>query len=330
MNLTTQYLGFTLKNPLVAGASPLAANLDSARRLEDAGIAALTLHSLFEEQIHLESRAHMSQVEAYENSFGEALNFLPGREDFDLTPYQYLEYLSALKDAVRIPVFASLNGVTLGGWTEYASQLESAGADAIELNYYDIPADPHISADEIELRALEIITEIRKTITIPLSIKLSPFFTSLPHFARRLTECGAGAIVLFNRFYQPDINIEDLEVQSTLHLSDSHELNLRLRWLAILSACVRTQFAVTGGVHTTSDVIKSLMAGANIVQLVSALLKNGPLHVAKLLTELADWMTLHEYDSIEQIRGSMSLRASPDPSAYERANYMRILQSWKV
>ena len=330
MNLVTEYLGLVLRNPLIAGASPLASNLDYARRLEDAGIAAITMHSLFEEQIQLETRAQAMHVEAFEESFGEALSYLPQDYEFEFTPQKYLDHIAALKRAVEVPVIASLNGVTPGGWVEYASLIESAGADALELNYYDLPSDPLQSANDVEERALEILGAVRKSIKIPIAVKLSPFFTSLPHFAQRLIDSGANGIVLFNRFYQPDINIEDLEVQPVLNLSDSDELNLRLRWLAILSARLKTSFAVTGGVHTATDVIKSIMAGASAVQIVSALLKNGPQHVTKLLAEAGDWLDQHDYRSIGQICGSMSLANSPDPTAYERANYMRILQSWKI
>jgi dihydroorotate dehydrogenase (fumarate) len=329
MNLTTDYLGLTLKNPLITGASPLAFNVDQARRLEDAGIAAIVMNSLFEEQIYLENRAEAEQVEAFEQSFGEALSYLPHRDEFEFTPQKYLDHIAALKQAVKVPVIASLNGVSLGGWVEHARLMEQAGADAIELNYYDLPSDPLQTAEDVESRSVEILAAVKKNLKIPVAIKLSPFFTSLPHFTRRLVDFGVNGIVLFNRFYQPDINIEDLEVRPVLNLSDSGELNLRLRWLAILRATLETSFAVTGGVHTAEDVIKSIMAGASAVQLVSVLLKNGPGHVTKLLKEVNDWLDQHEYQSIEQICGSMSLATSPDPTGYERANYMRILQSWK-
>jgi len=330
MDLSTNYLTLPLKNPLIAGASPLGARLDSALRLEEAGVAAITLHSLFEEQIELERNAQWHQIAAFEESFGEALNFLPRREEFDLTPHQYLDHLSCLAEALEIPVIASLNGTTLGGWVEYASLLEDAGADALELNYYDLPTNPLISGHEVELTALEILNAIRKTVTIPISIKLSPFFIALPHFARRLVDFGVNGIVLFNRFYQPEIVLDDLEVRPQLHLSDPGELNLRLRWLAILSPQIPTSFAITGGVHTAEDVLKSVMVGASAVQMVSALLKNGPAQVSQVLAGVEEWLRDHQYDSLQQLRGCLNLATTPDPSGYERANYMRILQSWKT
>jgi dihydroorotate dehydrogenase (fumarate) len=330
MNLTTRYLGLTLRNPLMPGASPMVDDLDLVRRLEDAGASAIVMHSLFEEQITLEGRAFHQHVEQFQDSFAEALDFLPERDDFVLTPDRYLDQLSRIKAAVDVPVIASLNGSTPGGWTSYARHLEAAGADALELNYYCLPADPAQTARAVEKDALDIFRAVRRSVHLPVAIKLSPFFSSLPNFARQAGDAGASGLVLFNRFYQPDIDIEDLEVLPTLQFSDSSELRLRLRWLAILHASIETSFAVSGGVHTAADAIKAIMAGADAVQMVSALLRHGPGRLGEVLAELTRWLDEHEYESLDQLRGSMSLRNCPDPAAYERTNYLRVLQGWRV
>jgi len=330
MNLTTHYLGLTLKHPLMPGASPLVDNLDLVRRLEDAGASAIVMHSLFEEQISLESNAYHRDVDQHRDSFAEALDFLPERDDFALTPDRYLEQIRRIKEAVDVPVIASLNGSTAGGWTRYARYMEDAGADALELNYYHLPSDPAQSSRSVEKEALDTFRAVRRSVRIPVAIKLSPFFSSLPNFARQAGEAGASGLVLFNRFYQPDIDIEDLEVLPTLQFSDSSELRLRLRWLAILHASIDTSFAVSGGVHTAADAIKAIMAGADAVQMVSALLQHGPERLGEVLAELKLWLEEHEYASLDQLRGSMSLRHCPDPSAYERTNYLRVLQGWRV
>lgn len=328
MDLTTEYLGLRLKNPLLPGASPLVDSMDSVRRLEDAGAPAIVMHSLFEEQIALEARAELEDVDAHEYSFSEASTYLPAADEFALGPDRYLEQIGRIKSAVGIPVIASLNGATPGGWTHYAKLMEEAGADALELNIYYFPTDPSRTSAEVEGQVLAITRSVTAGITLPVAVKLSPFFSALPHLARQVLEAGARGLVLFNRFYQPDLDSEELEVKPTLQLSDPYELRLRLRWLAILSASLRGDLSASGGVHTGLDAVKAIMAGATTVQMVSVLLRQGPGHFAELLRFLDRWLDEHEYTSLEQLRGSLNLRTCPDPSAFERANYLKILQSW--
>jgi dihydroorotate dehydrogenase (fumarate) len=304
-------------------------DLDTVRRLEDAGAAAIVMHSLFEEQLVQEQVAMIAHAESQAYAHPEARSYLPPLDEFALGPDAYLEQLRRIKEAVSVPVVASLNGTSLGGWLDYARLLEQAGADALELNLYLLATDPEESAQAIEDRTIEMVTVVGGAVRIPVAVKLSPFFTSLAHFARRLDGTGAAGLVLFNRFYQPGIDIEALEVRRELHLSDSSELPLRLRWLAILSAQVRASLAVTGGVHTVADVVQAVMAGAHAVQLVSALLRGGSERLAALRGELAAWLEEHEYTSLRQMQGSMSLRSCPDPAAYERGNYTLMLQSWR-
>lgn len=330
MNLTTDYLGLKLKHPLMPGASPMATNLDYVRRLEDAGAAAIVLPSLFEEQILLEEDARLHHVEMHADASGEAASYLPRMEDFHLTPDQYIGQIVCIKAAVEIPVIASLNGVTPGGWINYAKSMQQAGADAIELNFYDLPTNPEDSALDVEARAIDILEAVKETVRIPVAVKLSPFFSSLPNFASELTGAGADGLIFFNRFYQPDLNIEELAVQPVLHLSDPSELTLRLRWLAIVSACVKTSYAASGGVHSATDALKAIMAGAHAVQMVSILLKRGPEFLRTVLHELKNWLEQHEYESIQQMRGCLNLQKTPDPSAFERGNYLHILQGWTV
>ena len=330
MNLATDYLGLKLKNPLMPGASPLVDDLSTVRRLEDAGAAAIVMHSLFEEQIKLERAALERDVESHTESSAEALSYLPNEDDFDETSEQYLQLISKIKESVSIPVIASLNGITSGGWIGHAKLIEQAGADALELNYYDIPSSSHTTGAEVEQRAIELVEAIRGNVTLPIAVKLSPFFSSLPNFVRRLLSAGANGIVIFNRFYQPDINIEDLDTESVLELSTPSELRLRLRWLAVLSAQINTSYAATGGVHSAQDAVRAIMAGAHVVQIVSALLRNGPEHLGTVLADLTQWLEEHEYESVEQMRGTMNLKHCPDATAFERANYLRILKSWQV
>jgi dihydroorotate dehydrogenase (fumarate) len=329
MDLSTTYLGFDLPHPLMAGAGPLADDLDTVRRLEDAGSAAIVMRSLFEEQLTGEQLATHAYLEEPSDSFAEALSYLPSPEAFALGPEEYLEQLQRIKAAVGVPLVASLNGTTRGGWLEFARLLEQAGADGLELNVYQLATDPERSAEDLEDETLAMVRAIKESIHVPVAIKLSPFYTSLAHFARRLDEAKADGLVVFNRFYQADIDVEELAVERVLHLSDSSELLLRLRWLAILSGQVRASLAVSGGVHTPGDVVKAVMSGAHAVQVVSALLRHGPEHLMTLRRQVAEWMEEHGYDSLAQMRGSMSLARCPDPSAYERANYMQILQSWQ-
>lgn len=330
MNLQTQYLGLTLKNPLMPGASPMVDNLDTVRRLEDAGASAIVMHSLFEEQVLADQGDFISNVQRHKESFSEAQSFIPAPDEFGLSPDLYLLQIARIKEVVDIPVIASLNGITLGGWINHAQWIERAGADAIELNFYYIPTDPEETGASVLERAKDVLKAVKARVGIPVALKLSPFFSALPHSARELVDAGADGLVLFNRFYQPDIDIESLDVVPTLQLSDSSELNLRLRWLAILTPNIRTSYALTGGVHTAEDVIKSLMVGAHTVQMVSALLTRGAGWLGKVLSDMTQWLDEHEYDSLDQLRGSMSLRNCPNPAAFERGNYLRILQGWSA
>ncbi len=329
MNLTTRYMGMTLKHPLMAGASPLVDDLGMVRRLEDCGASAIVMHSLFEEQIERERRAPLHHMEAFEESFAEARSFLPPPPDFALGPDQYLERIRRIRDTVEIPVIGSLNGTTASGWLEYARLIEQAGADGLELNVYHVATDPDESSLAVERRLFDMLRSVRAQVKIPIAVKLSPFYSSMAHVARHLEELGADGLVLFNRFYQPDIDVEALEVVSSLRLSSSAELLLRLRWLAILSGRLELSLAVTGGVHTGLDVIKSIMAGADAVQVVAALLEHGPERIADLVMDLDTWLEEHQYESVAQLRGSMNLARCPDPAAFERANYMRVLQVWR-
>jgi dihydroorotate dehydrogenase (fumarate) len=329
MDLSTTYLGFRLPHPLMPGASPMVDDLDTVRRLEDAGAAAIVMHSLFEEQIEIEQAGTIHHMEVHAESFAEALSYFPRPDEYALGPDRYLDQLRRIKAAVAVPVIASLNGVTPSGWLEYARLLEQAGADALELNVYYVATDPSEGATRVEERLLEAARVVRAEARIPVAVKLSPFYSSLAHVAHALDEIGAGGLVVFNRFYQPDIDVEALEVVPHLRLSDSSELLLRLRWLAVLSGRVRASLAVSGGVHTVVDAVKALMAGAHAVQMVSALLQYGPEHLGRIRQGLSEWLEEHEYESLAQMQGSMSLQRCPDPAAFERANYMRVLQSWK-
>jgi dihydroorotate dehydrogenase (fumarate) len=328
MDLSTTYLGFTLPHPLIPGASPLADEIDTVKRLEDAGAPALVLRSLFEEQVTQEQMAEHHLLDGPGESFAEAMSYFPGPDVFVLSTDRYLEHLRRIKQVVTIPVIASLNGITPGGWLEHARLMEQAGADALELNLYRVATDPEISGVEVEQQTIEIVREVKRTTRIPVAVKLSPFFSSIAHLARGLDNAGADALVLFNRFYQPDIDIEELTVSRTLHLSDSSELLLRLHWMAILAGRVRASLAVTGGVHTALDVVKATMAGAHVTQMVSALLLHGPEHLRTVLNNLRTWMEEHEWSSLSEMRGNMSLFKVSDPAAYERANYIALLQTW--
>ncbi|MBI3205219.1 MAG: dihydroorotate dehydrogenase-like protein [Myxococcales bacterium] len=328
MDFSTRYLGLTLKNPLILGASPLAHDRDAVCRAVDAGAAAVVMHSLFEEQLTAEEVAHDRHAAPGVEEFAEASSWLPSPAGYALGPAEYLEHLARLKRDLPVPVIGSLNGVTARGWLRYAKQIEEAGADALELNVYQLATDPDEGAEAVESRILAMVAEIGRTIAIPLAVKLSPFHTALAHFARRLTDAGVAGLVVFNRFYQPDIDVAELEVHHRLQLSTSSELLLRLRWLAILHGRCAKSLAVTGGVHDATDVVKAIMAGADAVQTVSGVLRHGPAQFATLLGAFESWLSEHEYESVAQMRGSMSLLKCPDPSAYERANYIQMLQSW--
>ncbi len=329
MDLSTTYLGFQLPHPLMPGASPLVDDLDMVKRLEDAGASAIVLHSLFEEQIACEQARTAYDIDTYVESFAEATSYFPCRVHFAWGPDQYLEQIRRIKEAVAVPVIGSLNGTTAAGWLNYARRMQQAGADALELNLYVIAADPAESGEAVERRVLEIVRTVKQAVTIPVAVKLSPFFCSFAHFAHQLDEVGVNGLVLFNRFYQPDLDVENLEVVPKLNLSDSSELLLRLRWTAILSGRLRASLAVTGGVHTAQDAIKAVMTGAHAVQLVSALLQHGPERLNTIREEMVRWMEEHEYHSLRQMQGSMNLTRCPDPAAFERANYMRVLQNWR-
>ena len=329
MDLTTHYLGLKLKSPLMPGASPLVDDLDNVRRLEDAGASAIVMHSLFEEQISGERLATLYHMELYADSYNEAMSYFPRPGEFHLNREQYVEQILRIRAAVDVPVIASLNGTTLSGWTEYAKEIEQAGADALELNVYFVAADPQESGAAVEERTVQLVKQVVSSVSIPIAVKLSPFFTSMSNVAAQLDDAGARGLVLFNRFYQPDIEIEALEVKPTLRLSDSSELLLRLRWLAILSKQLECDLAVSGGVHDARDAVKSIMAGAGAVQMVSSLLALGPEHLLVVRDAMVQWMEENGYASVRQMRGSMALDRCPDPAAFERANYMRTLQSWR-
>jgi len=328
MDLSSTYLGLELENPIVCGACPLGANLDTVRHLEDAGVAAVVLPSLFEEEILGAVEAQM-EMEAAGAGFAEASSYLPNPEGYHLGPGQYLEHLLAAKDAVSIPIIGSLNGSTPGGWTNYAKKMEEAGADAIELNTYLLATDAGETGETVEQRTLDIVRSVTEAVSIPVAVKISPFFSSVANLAAKLEETGAKGLVLFNRFYQPDLDIEELDVVPNLRLSSSDELRLRLRWLAILSAQVNLSLAATGGAHNAVDLIKSVMTGAHAVQMVSALLIHGPEHITRTLEAVEFWLTEHEYESIRQMQGSMNLEKTPRPASFTRANYMKMLDSWQ-
>jgi dihydroorotate dehydrogenase (fumarate) len=327
MNLTTRYLGLTLAHPFMPGASPLVDRIDTVLQLEDAGASAIVMHSLFEEQITRERFGHEQLIAASPQS-AEASSYFPEGGDYALGPDRYLEQLSLIKKRVGVPVIGSLNGTTAEGWLEFARLIERAGADALELNFYHVATDLFEDAWSVERRVVDIVAVLKESITIPIAVKLSPFYSSLPHLAAQLDRIGADGLILFNRFYQPDIDPLTLETVPQLHLSDSSELLLRLRWLAILYGRLHGSLALSGGVHEPVDAVKAIMAGATSVQIVSALLKRGPAYLRQIITGFREWADEHEYESLDQMRGSMSLARCPDPAAFERGNYVRILQSW--
>jgi dihydroorotate dehydrogenase (fumarate) len=327
-DLTTTYLGLQLKNPLVVSASPLSKKLDLVRRMEEAGAAAVVMYSLFEEQITHESRELDHYLSRGTYTYAEALSYFPDLEHYNIGPEVYLEHLHRVKQAVDIPVIGSLNGISPGGWVDYAHKIERAGADALELNIYYLPADHRVSSAELEENYISLVGQIRTQVRIPIAVKLCPFFTALPNIARRFVEMGADGLVLFNRFYQPDIDLETLEVVPSVTLSTSHDLRLPLRWIALLYGRVAADLALTGGVHTAHDVLKAMMVGANVAMLTSELLANGIDRLGQILADLQVWMEEHEYLSIEEMRGSMSQRAVAEPAAFERANYMKALNSF--
>jgi dihydroorotate dehydrogenase (fumarate) len=325
---STTYMGMTLKNPLVASASPLCEEIGNIRRMEDAGLAAVVLHSLFEEQITLQSMDLDQNLNMGTEGFAEALSYFPDMTTYNLGPEGYLEHIRKAKDAIEIPLIASLNGYSSGGWIKYATLMEEAGADGLELNIYYIATDPQITGQEVEKMYVDLVKNVASAISIPVAVKLSPYFSATANMAHHLQDAGAKGLVLFNRFYQPDLDLEHLEVVPNLRLSSSDELRLRLRWVAILHDQLKADLAVTGGVHTGIDVLKCMMAGADVAMTTSALLMLSIGHAAEIIQDMRAWMEEYEYESVGQMKGSMSQRSVSDPTAFERANYMKVLRSF--
>jgi dihydroorotate dehydrogenase (fumarate) len=328
VDLTTKYMGLTLKNPVVPSASPLSADLDNIKRMEDAGAAAVVLHSLFEEQIQFEAEALDHFLQYGTDSFAEALSYFPAVHEYRREPDDYVEHLRKAKEAVDIPIIPSLNGISPGGWTSYAKRFEEAGADAVELNVYFIPTNFHLMSYDVEDLYVKLLKEVRKQLNIPVAMKLSPYFSAMPHMASMLDAEGAGALVMFNRFYQPDMDIDELRVTPNLQLSTPVEMRLPLRWIAILYGHLDCSMALTSGIHSPEDVIKAVMAGSDVANVCSVLLKEGIGRITGLVDGVAAWMEEHEYESVEQMKGSMSHKAVPEPAAFERANYMKVLNSY--
>jgi dihydroorotate dehydrogenase (fumarate) len=329
VDLSTTYLGLQLKNPLVASASPLSRQLDAVRRLEDAGVSAVVMYSLFEEQILHDSRSLDYFLNHGTEQFAEALSYFPKMETYNIGPDKYLDLIRKLKSSVHIPIIGSLNGISSGGWIDYGRKIQEAGADALELNIYFLPTDANMTSQELEQAYIDLVADMRKQVRIPLAVKLSPYFSALPNFAKKLVTAGADGLVLFNRFYQPDFDLDKLEVVPNLQLSTSQELRLPLRWVAILYGTVDIDFALTGGVHTVEDVVKSLMAGAKATLIASAFLKHGVGYASELVQGLQAWLEEREYVSVAQMTGSMSQKNVSQPGAFERANYMKELNSYR-
>lgn len=328
MDLTTNYLGFSLKNPLVAAASPMSREVDAVKAMEDAGIAAVVVYSLFEEQIAHERAVLDHFEELGTHSFAESLTYAPARQDPPRGPEEYVRHIGRLKHAVDIPVMGSLNGTTVGGWMDHAQRIQEAGADALELNIYYLPTDPRLAAADVEKRYLDVLAAVKERVSIPVAVKLGPYFSSLAHFARRLDEAGVDGLVLFNRFYQPDIDLDKLEVIPDVAFSARHELRLALRWVALLDPLVECSLAGSTAVYDHTDVLKLLMAGADVAMLCAALLTGGPGVITDILNNLKFWMEEHEYVSVHQMQGSLNYETSPDPSVFERANYMKALTAF--
>jgi dihydroorotate dehydrogenase (fumarate) len=329
VDLKTNYLGLELKNPVVASSSPLSEKVETIQALEENGVSAVVMYSLFEEQIIHESLELDHFLNKDTESYAEALDYFPEIGRYTLGPEVYVGQVKKLKAAVDIPIIGSLNGVSTGGWIEYAQKIEDAGADALELNLYYLPTDIAISSAQLEAAYATLVHNICSKVSIPVAVKLSPSFTALPNFTQQLVDAGAKGLVLFNRFYQPDFDLEALEVTPNLKLSSSDELRLPLRWIAILYGRIDADFAITSGVHKYTDILKAMMAGAKVAMVASAILKKGPAKVSKLLAKLIHWMEENEYESVQQMQGSMSQGAVADPSAFERANYMRVLNSYR-
>lgn len=330
IDLSTRYLGLNLKSPLVASSSPLCKDIDNLMRMEDCGAGAVVLHSLFEEQILIESAALERTLNQSTDSYAEAQSYFPDMGAYHVGPRSYLDHINKAKRVLRVPVIGSLNGVSAGGWIRYAKEIQDAGADALELNIYFLPTSLDVEGAEIERSYCELVHRVKQQVRIPVAVKLAPYFTSISNLAKRMEAVEADALVLFNRFYQPDFDLESLEVLTAPSLSSSEELRLRLHWIALLSTRIRPDLAITGGVHTAEDVVKSVMAGAHAVMMTSALLKNGIGHLSKVTKDLIEWMDLHQYESVKQMRGSMNAIAVAEPGAYERANYLKVLSSYTL
>lgn len=329
MDLSTSYLGLRLSNPIVPSASPLSQTLDGIRRLEDAGAGAVVMYSLFEEQIEYESH-HLDHYLNYgAESYSESLSYFPDLGHYNIGPDDYLNLIAAAKRAVDIPIIGSLNGVSTGGWIDYATKIQEAGADALELNMYYVATDPDVTGAQVNEMYLEVLREVRRHITIPLAVKIGPYFASIANMSKRFAEEGANGLVFFNRFYQPDFDLERLEVVPHLVLSTQFAMRLPMRWVAILYGRVPVDFAITSGVHTYEDVLKGMMAGAKVTMLAAELLRNGVGRIGEIKAEMSRWMEEREYVSVEQMQGSMSQINVADPAAFERANYMKVLQSWR-
>jgi len=330
IDLSTRYLGLTLTSPLVASASPLCESLDNLRAMEDAGAGAVVLHSLFEEQIDVEG-AHLDRYLTHgAESYAEALHYFPDLARYNLGPDRYLEHVRRAKESLRIPVIGSLNGVSTGGWVDFAKKIEQAGADALELNVYYVPTEPALTGGQVERMYTDLVRDVKATVSIPVAVKLGHAFTALANFACHLDVNGANGLVLFNRFYLPDFDIERLEVVPRLTLSSPPELLVRLHWVAILFGHIKADLAITGGVHGSAQVLKAMMAGARVAMMTSALLQHGIAHLARVRADVVDWMEGHEYASIAEMQGSMSYRSVAEPAAFERANYMKVLSSYAL
>jgi dihydroorotate dehydrogenase (fumarate) len=330
MDLTTNYLGLKLRSPLVVSASPLSEDIDNLKRMEDAGAAAIVLYSLFEEQLKQDRLELNAKLQQGKESFAESLTYFPEADEYKLGPEEYLKHIAAAKKATRIPIIASLNGSSVGGWTEYAKQIQKAGADALELNIYYIPTDMNLTGTEVEMTYLDILKAVKANVSIPVAVKLSPFFSNFANMAKRLDQAGADGLVLFNRFYQPDIELETLEVKPNILLSTPMAMRLPLRWIALLHGKVKASLAATSGIHRASDALKMLMVGADVTMLCSTVIRHGIPQIAMIERELTDWLVEHEYESVKQLKGSLSQKNCPEPAAFERAQYMKALTGYEL
>jgi dihydroorotate dehydrogenase (fumarate) len=330
MDLTTNYLGLKLRSPLVVSASPLSEDIDNLKRMEDAGAAAVVLYSLFEEQLKQDRLELHQNLQQGTESFAEALSYFPEADEYKLGPEEYLKHIAAAKKATRIPIIASLNGSSAGGWTEYAKQIQKAGADAIELNIYYIPTDMNLTGTEVEMTYLDILKSVKANVSIPVAVKLSPFFSNFANMAKRLDQAGADGLVLFNRFYQPDIELESLEVKPNILLSTPMAMRLPLRWIALLHGKLKASLAATSGIHRASDALKMLMVGADVTMLCSTVIRHGIPQIAMIERELTDWLNEHEYESVKQLKGSLSQKNCPEPAAFERAQYMKAITHFSL